>query len=485
MKKVVSLLVTALLLASSVLPALSQKRQIAESSKKQNVAREATRFASFGAYTDGQGVWLSWQMTAEIGNIGFYVYRVGANGAELLSPAKFVGGAALHGRELPSYGESYSYYDRAGTEDAAYYVEAFSLSGKRTATQQVYPQYVSSLVSLTGLTHEELALRSDPEPTQLERNVPDFTKEIVTEMTEHGIVPDPATHRTVISTPGAVRIGVKNEGLHRVTSDQLRAAGFDADVDSSLWQLYVDGVEQAIIIGKGASYIEFYGKGVDTSETDIKRYYLINGTTPGKRIEQRVATRSTSTVVTPSYRQTFIKKERTQWVDDITNDDADNYFGRGIGSTATTMTFNLTGVDFAVPNASLYLRFQGYSPTVHSVEVTLNDVVLAPSSGPIGEQPFNAIYSIQTSLLREGLNSIKFRSIASVSDYNFLDTVSIDFNRKFIAEQNRISFYTTNYRAARLDGFASANVRVFDITRESSPVVMTNLDFQSSGGSFG
>src|SRR5687768_10447908 len=300
MRKVVSLVLAALLMSASVLPTFSQKRQIAESTKG-SVARESTRFANFGAYTDGQGVWLTWQMTAEIGNIGFQVYRVGASGAELLSPAKFVAGAAIHGRELPSYGESYSYYDRAGTQDAAYYVEAFSLSGKRTATHQVYPHYVSSLVSLTGLSYDELTLRSDPEPTQLERNVPDFTKEIATEMTEHSIVPDPATHRTVISTPGVVRIGVKTEGLYRVTRQQLEAAGFDAGGDSDLWQLYVDGVEQAMIVPKGGDYIEFYGKGVDTNETDIKRYYLMNGTTLGKRIEQRVATRNTSTVVTPSY----------------------------------------------------------------------------------------------------------------------------------------------------------------------------------------
>lgn len=485
MKKAVSLVLLAVLVSLSAVPAFAQKRQ-APATKRQKVAVETTEFESFTAHTDGGGVLLSWRMRAEIGNIGFYVYRLRNDGsAELLSPAKFVGGAAIHGREIPSYGESYSYFDTDGNAGAAYYVEAFTLSGSKIATEPIYPSYVSSLRTFTGLSKEDLAARAPSEPAKLENSVLSLTKEIASEVSAFAAVPDPVKHRTVISTPGAARIGVKGQGVYRVTRAQLEAAGFDVNSNSALWQLYVEGVEQAMIIGPNADYIEFYGSGTDTNETDIRKYYLIPGATSGKRVETRVATRNTSTVVTPSYLQSFIKKERTQWVDDIINEDADNYFGRGFGATATTMNFTLSGVDFAVPNSALYLRFQGYSQTLHSIEVTLNDQVLPPVAGPAGEQSFDAIYSIQTSLLREGANAIKFRSIATAADFNFFDTMSIDFNRKFLAQQNQLSFYTVNYRTAKLDGFTSPNVRVFDVTREGSPVLMTNLTFQPNGPTFG
>ena len=485
MKKAVSLVLAALLLSSSVVPLFAQKR-LAQVSKKQKVTAESTRFDSFTAHTDGTGVLLSWRMQAEIENIGFYIVRVDKEGVELRSQDKFVGGAALHGREIPSYGEFYSYFDRDADATSAYYVEALSLTGARVRTHQIYPEYVSSLESFPGRARGEFAARGETESSNTEKSILTYTKEIANEMSEHAIIPDPATHKTVISTPGGVRIGVRNEGLHRVSAAQLDAAGFDVDSDSAMWQLYVEGVEQSIIVGPNREYIEFYGKGVDTNEADVRRYYLINGTTPGKRIESRVATRNTSTVVTPGYLQTFAFKDRWQWVDDIINQDYDNYFGRGIGTSGfTTYNFNFTGVDFASQNATVRLRFQGYSFTEHQIEVLVNDHPVGVASGDLGEVSFDATFFIPTSHLVEGTNAFKFKATGPAGDFNFFDSVSVDFSRKYIATGNRLNFYTQNYRTAKLDGFSSANVRVFDITRESEPVMMTNLQFVPNGPTFG
>ena len=215
-------------------------------------------------------------------------------------------------------------------------------------------------------------------PTTLENTIPTFTKEIATEIEEYRQLADSTVHRTVISQPGVVRIGVKSDGMYRVPRAQLEAAGFDVNSDTSLWKLYVEGVEQAILVGAGGSYIEFYGNALDERETDIRRYYLTSSPGTGKRIQNRVAQSNTSIVSTPSYLQTFVKKERIQYVDDLFNGDAENYFGRGINSNpnATPMTFNLSGVDFARPEATMQLRFQGYSGGDHLIEVILNGELL-------------------------------------------------------------------------------------------------------------
>lgn len=499
MKRAISLALSAVLLSSSVLPVSAQKRQAPKSeglsagtlatgkTKKAPVALpDSTRFAGFAAFTDGSGVWLSWQMEAEVGNIGFYVYRVEKNGARLLSPAKMVQGAATHGREVPAYGTSYNFYDGEGDGSSAYYVEAFGLDGVLRRTDRIYPQYVSSIESLTGLSPHQLAARGETKHPQLETSVLSFTKEIASEISANSAQPDPGTHIAVISTPGAVRIGVKNEGLHRVTRQQLEDAGFDVQSDPTMWQLYIEGIEQAIIIGPNADYIEFYGKGTDTVETDTRRYFLIKGDRPGKRMETRVAHPNTSTVVTPSYLQTFIKKERTSYLDDIINGDLENYFGRGIGNAApTSLDVTLTGVDFSVPNATVHLKFQGYSLTAHAIAVTLNDQLLGNVPGGMGEVSFSGDFPIQTSVLREGVNTFKFQSVAVNTDFSYFDTLSIDFSRKFVAQADRLSFYTQNYRAAKLSGFTSPNVRVFDMTHPADPALMTNIPFVQDGATFG
>lgn len=484
MRKALSLVLVTFLLSASALPTLSQKSRTL-GAKKLAIPVESTRFASIAAYTNGHVVWLTWQMQAEIGNIGFDVYRVGKNGPELLTSEKMVSGAATRAREVPAYGETYDFFDRSGTGNSSYYVESLSLKGDRIVSQQIFAQYASNLEAVTGLSASDIALRTTVQPAVLENTVLTFTKEIFREIEQNRQVADSATHRMVISQPG-VRIGVKREGLHRVSRAQLEAAGFDVSGDSHLWQLYVEGVEQAMIVGDNAAYIEFYGKGNDTRETDIRMYYLINGTTQGKRIENRVAHRGTSTVVTPSYLQTFVKKERTSYVEDIFNGDAENYFGRGIGTNpnASPMTFNLSGVDFASSTSTMQLLFQGYTGGDHVVEVILNGELLEPTQGTDANQ-FTGSYSFPTSFLREGSNSIKFRTLASAGDFVYFDTMSIGFARKFIADQNKVWFYTQNYRVAKLDGFTSLNVRVFDMTMDGSPVLMTNLSFQQNGSTFG
>src|SRR5687767_14507176 len=144
MKRVLSVtILSALLFTSFTLPAFAQKQKRGIPVKQPSAASE-TRFASFAGYSDGiRGVWLRWEMLAEIQNIGFHVYRVSKNGTQLLSPEKIVAGSAMRAREVPEYGQTYNYYDRGGTLNDAYYIEALELSGARTTTNQFYPEYVS------------------------------------------------------------------------------------------------------------------------------------------------------------------------------------------------------------------------------------------------------------------------------------------------------------------------------------------------------
>ncbi|MEO6334372.1 MAG: hypothetical protein ABIO91_05245, partial [Pyrinomonadaceae bacterium] len=478
MRRVVSnvlIIVFLSLFASSALPQKSISSKSALTKVGTNAVK-STSFSGAAAYSDGKAVWLEWQMEVEVGNIGFNVYRTSADGTELLTGVRMVPGAAIHGRAIPQYGATYNFLDQFADGTSTYYVETLSLKGTKVATQQIYPLNVPSLSAFTGLSMEEMETRGGVlRPTTIEESDPRFTKEILAEMEEYRSLADSSTHRMVISQPGVARIGVKRTGIYRVSRAQLESASFDVNSDSSLWQLYVEGVEQAIIVGSGANYIEFYGTGTDTPESDTRTYYLMKGSAAGKRIQSRVAAPAGSTVATPSYLQTFVKKERLNFVEDVFNGDDENYFGRGTGSSATNppITFNLSGVDFSRPTATMQLRIQGYSGGSHVVEVTLNGEILAPATG-VNSDNFAANYSIPTSFLREGANSIKFRAAGPTGDFVFTDTLSLSYSRRFLAEQNKLSFYTQNYRIAILDGFTSANVRVFDMTRETDPVLMTN-----------
>src|SRR5688572_20929552 len=165
MKKALSVTIVSALLLACWLPTFAQKQARTVNSKRPapSSAPSETRFASVAAYSDGiRGVWLRWEMVAEVGNIGFQVYRVSKRGTELLSPERLVAGAAMRSSGQPELGETYEYLDHRGTLNDAYYVEALGLSGARTFTGQVYPQYVSDVASAAGLSADEVDRRSRP-----------------------------------------------------------------------------------------------------------------------------------------------------------------------------------------------------------------------------------------------------------------------------------------------------------------------------------
>ena len=73
----------------------------------------------------------------------------------------------------------------------------------------------------------------------------------------------------------------------------------------------------------------------------------------------------------------------------------------------------------------------------------------------------------------------------SPNDFCFFDSISVGYNRRYLASQGRVGFVTPNYKAAVLDGFTTASFRVFDVTRENEPLEMTNLSIVSNGSTFG
>ena len=114
MKQVISAFILAILVSPYTVPVFAQKGRLttlkaagiqkAEPKKTQvSPIPESTEFRSAGAFTDNNGVYLAWEMKAEIGNIGFQVYRVDKSGAELLNPTKIDAGAAMHARVVPSF----------------------------------------------------------------------------------------------------------------------------------------------------------------------------------------------------------------------------------------------------------------------------------------------------------------------------------------------------------------------------------------------
>lgn len=438
------------------------------------------KYANVAAFTDGNGVWIEWQAEVETNNLGFYVYRTLDASTERINKG-LVSGAFLRG-ESSAAGSKYSYFDADGDSDATYYIESLDINGRIASSRVVAPQAIEDLTAVAGISSAQLsksAKTANPVSLQSEIELPDDLQE---EVNQNLLQADSNTQRWVAAQPG-VKIGITKEGFYRVSRAQLQTAGFDVNSSSALWQLYVNGVQQSIIVGNNSAYIEFYGRGIDTPEANTQIYYLVVGAQNGKRIGTTARRQIGGSALAGSFAQSLTKRERSTYITSILNGDEENFFGTTINTAGATVSFNLPAVDFSTAEAAVDIKLQGLTGTPHQVSVVLNGVDIGTITGGY-DQPATRHYSIPTSILRSGTNSLQMKSFDNISDISLFHSIQVNYARRYQAEQNQLSFFTPNYRAVNLEGFSSPNVRVLDVTYPDTPTLISNLSVEQSNGSY-
>lgn len=469
MKRFIAIVVFATLLVTLVTPAAAQKTSARTFAPP--FGNDFARFGTVEAFANESGSLIRWEMNQEKGNAGFMIYRQTPKGLEAVNDS-LKPSTSLKFIAEPSYGESYEIFDDHGTIGTEYVIEAWELGGDRrvfsqTVNAKYRPDIGAPRAKADGL---------------LSRDAPLLTKELAIAQGDSLLEPNLETHRWVVSQ-AAAKIGVRQDGIYRVTRAELQAVGFDVNSNSANWRLFMEGNEQAIIVGAGDQYIEFYGRGLDTVESDTRMYYLIADTVTGKRIQTRILRNLGGSVLTNNYRVVAEKKERTNYIYDILNGDDENYWGRVVTSSPTTVPISLTGIDFTSTAAVTFtIKMRGFSLTAHTTRVVLNGNDLGTISGQ-NVEPYSATFTIPVNFLAEGNNSLQLNSTTG-SDLALFDLATFGYARKYQAYQNRVSFFTPGYRKADLGNFSTANVRVFEITYDGEPTLVTNLPIVQNGPTF-
>ncbi|CAN5541341.1 hypothetical protein BH10ACI1_BH10ACI1_07340 [soil metagenome] len=464
----------------------SQKLTVTQTDSR--LQKSTVVYAGTRAFSDGRGVWLEWNTSSETKIIGFYLYRqVGKD--KVLVNSSIIGGSYLRAGEEQTSGDTYSYFDPSGNSYDTYFIESLNTDGKRQVSQPVFPQYINDLTTVAGKSSLTLTDNlAKANPVVLE-NKPVLSKELKNTISSNSSLPDLDTQRWVASQPG-VKIGVKQEGFFRVTRAQLQAAGFAVNELVTLWKLFLNGVEQSIIVDGNGDYIEFYGKGLDTQETDTQVYYLLAdtrvGTTNGKRI-QTITLPSNGNQNSVNYIYNTKYKYRSLYISDILNGDAENFFGSQIISTTTgvSVNFEVPDIDCDSINGpffpcnskrlSIAVGVQGLTLTSHSIRVELNGVDIGFIFGDghsLMQQNFKISAAVAGRVV-QGTNVLKFSTTGTSGDVSLLESISVNYKRKYQAINNQLSFTTADFKKSKLGGFTSPNVRVFDL---NVPDALTRID---------
>lgn len=227
-----------------------------------------------------RGVLLKWRTSFELDNAGFNVYRVYSSQKIKLNRNIIGGSVFIVGQSVPlRSGYSYSFFDRGGSSDSTYSVEAVGLNGSITSSGQIACYWKDKMPFEVEVMDSSAQQTSAGNPTG-------YPSESFQPVSPEGQIED----QWAIASQFGLKISISKDGWYRVTHQRMTAAGFNPAVDIGNLQLFNNGRELAILTNRtsgpfiGGDYIEFYGHGLDTATTDVNTYYLLADTTPGKRI---------------------------------------------------------------------------------------------------------------------------------------------------------------------------------------------------------
>lgn len=487
MKKSVSTVLLVILICSAYFQSFAQQSKLVRSISPSNVA--FAEYSSIKAFSDGRGVFISWETRSELNNIGFLVYRLGDNGYEQIT--QLVPGSYMKNGNRILTNQHYELYDQLGSLRSSYMIQTQLLYGNQTSRAFV-PKWTSNFQADTGHTKAELEAMAGTQNGNLRKDSLALPSDLQATVDGSVLPPDPETQHRIM-TQGGVKFDIKKDGMYRVTRAELQTAGFDVNSDPTNWRLFMDGNEQAINVAPGGQYIEFYGKGIDVRETDKRTYFLIADSAQGKRIISKFLGNIGGNVVSHNYRYAIEKKERLgiSFNQFIKNGDEENYFGRPVYSTfvncsesAPCLSFDLNGLDLSGLNAVVTVKLQGIpnTPPAHSVRVLLNGEEIGLVNGN-GVVSFSSDISVSPGILLEQGNILRLATTTS-SDTVFFDSVKVTYSKKYSANQNSVRFFTPGYRKIDVEGFTSANIRIFDTTLDGNPQLITNLPITQNGATY-
>ncbi|MBX3282447.1 MAG: hypothetical protein KF756_08220 [Acidobacteria bacterium] len=435
---------------------------------------------SFSAIIDGDGVLLRWNIGSDASIIGFNVFRVTEKGLEQANDQVIAGPALKNGVE-DAEGSAFEYFDKAGVPGTSYYYETIFLNGSRSRSQTTTAVYDSSLNSGLSRALAGYGISRAGSPADLSTSDLDLPKILRDEMLSSLSKPNSRMQRRLSTFVGA-KIGIKKTGYYRVTAAALSGVNFNVNSDPATWQLFVDGNEVAMNVDPNGQFIEFFGRGIDTLETNTRTFYLTSGNGIGKRFERRSLRPLGGNVTASRYDQTFVSKERKLYINTILNGEAENWWGRMVIDTPVNYPFTLSGIDPTVPNVPISIALQGFTLQAHSVSLKLNGTVIGNAVGG-GQSPivFNA--NVPASLLVEGTNSLEMTG-SNATDVTFFDSLAISYPRNYLAVNGKTEFYTHNYKRSTVRGFPTSSVRLFDVTNEAGVAEYSNLNVSAGSNGF-
>ena len=267
----------------------------------------------------------------------------------------------------------------------------------------------------------------------------------------------------------AVKIAVRRDGWYHVARKSLLAAGLSRTAPAKSLRLFADGRQVPIRVDRGGS-IEFFGQRRSIATTDTRIYWLVSGSEPGLRIAKSKRTLRKGRLA-GTFGSAVVVRPRNVYYAWLKGGPSDLFFGPLI-TPAKSATQSVVVPSIDPRNRPLLdVAVQGFSLRPHQVSVAFNGTKVASATfekRAVG----HAVARLPAGAVMAGENSVTVSSNGGELDFVMLWKISVTYSRTFVAGGDRLVFRLPRAHRARVTGFTSPNVRLFNITDPFDPQTM-------------
>ncbi len=467
-------------------------------------------------------VQLEWKTGYEVDNLGFRVYRED-NGRMIRVTPSMIAGSSLLSRDNVALtsGRTYVWEDFVGTSAKVpvYWLEDVGTEGKSTwhgpviatARGMEIPRQLRSIV-LSHLGEGASKLRSDGSDRNYRRGkaarirIPDLASRQVPDLTMFSSAAyrmyrkDELTVQSDPSKQASIKILVDRPGWYRLTQLELVQAGLSPLADPENLQLYVDGIQQSIVVSNCDNFprpsvrrdvpwrktwinrihhqscertfdeddwIEFYGTGLDTPWTDTRTYWLVEGSQPGKRMAAVTRTGVNSGI--SSLLTTVELEPKLIYWSGLRNGDGDNFFGPVVSPAGNDQIIALDHLDSSASgDGILEVRLQGVTDALHSVRVAVNGKVVGSLTFE-GKTAVSESFSLPQGVLVPGENIFRLVALNPDADISLMDYIRVSYWRTLETDEDFLPITISGNRTITAGGFSTPEIRAIDVTDPAAP----------------
>ncbi len=290
-----------------------------------------------------------------------------------------------------------------------------------------------------------------------------------------------------------LRIGVVQDGVARITPDDLRDAGVDLDIiDPRTFAMTSQGQPVAIRVAgeedgrfDDGDYIEFFGQRFhgslqDEKYTDENVYWLIIGDEPGPRIPDVRATPQWDLNPPRDFAAAVHAEENRYWYTQHRKDPPtqESWYWDQLRPYAArpgvTHTFTAT-VPYPIADQPFTLTVEENARTKvdHRTVIAFNDQPLVDETWR-GKQRALFTATLPAGVAVSGVNTVTIGALLQpnvTSDWVYVNYWELAYRREFSAWQGRIDFRAEEDgpHEYAIDGWATPQVVILDISDPRSP----------------